>query len=126
MMDDDYERGDQNGDQTDTCVEPQVDEERDVDMEDMLRHIKSEVLLGSAKGLENFETLKKATKVRMYEGCGKEWTVLHFVLHLLIMKAKFGWLGNSFNDLLTLLGNLLPKPNFVPKTHTKQRRLLIH
>jgi hypothetical protein len=67
-----------------------VDEECDVDMEEMLRHIEPEVLLGSAKGLENFETLKKAAKDRTYEGCRKEWTVLRFVLHLLIVKAKFG------------------------------------
>uniref|UniRef100_K3YNX8 Uncharacterized protein n=1 Tax=Setaria italica TaxID=4555 RepID=K3YNX8_SETIT len=72
MMDDDYDRGDQNGDQTDACVEPHVDEEHDVDTEDMLRHIEPEVLLGSAKGLENFETLKKAAKDCMYEGCGKK------------------------------------------------------
>uniref|UniRef100_K3XSV5 Transposase-associated domain-containing protein n=1 Tax=Setaria italica TaxID=4555 RepID=K3XSV5_SETIT len=64
MMDDDYNRGDQNGDQTDVRGEPQVDEERDVDMEDMLRHIEPKLLLGSAKGLENFETLKKAAKDR--------------------------------------------------------------
>jgi hypothetical protein len=46
MMDDafDYE----NGDQTDA---QQVDEECDVDMEEMLRHIELGVLLGSAKGL---------------------------------------------------------------------------
>uniref|UniRef100_K3Y289 Uncharacterized protein n=1 Tax=Setaria italica TaxID=4555 RepID=K3Y289_SETIT len=67
-----------------------VDEERNVDMEDMLRHIEPEVLLESPKGLENFETLKKVAKDRMYEGCGKEWIVLRFVLHLLILKAKFG------------------------------------
>jgi hypothetical protein len=67
-----------------------VDEECDVDMEEMLRHIEPEVLLGSAKGLENFETLKKAAKNRMYEGCGKQWIVLRFMLHLLIVKEKFG------------------------------------
>uniref|UniRef100_K3XRP2 Uncharacterized protein n=1 Tax=Setaria italica TaxID=4555 RepID=K3XRP2_SETIT len=81
----------------------------------MLRHIEPEVLIGSAKGLENFKTLKKVAKDRIYEGCGKEWTVLHFILYLLILKAKFGWLDKSFNDLLTLLGKLIPKPNFVPK-----------
>ena len=69
MMDDAFGCEDQNDDQTDA---PQVDEECDVDMEEMLRHIELEVLLGSAKGLENFETLKKAAKDRMYEGCGKE------------------------------------------------------
>uniref|UniRef100_K3YLX6 Transposase-associated domain-containing protein n=1 Tax=Setaria italica TaxID=4555 RepID=K3YLX6_SETIT len=80
MMNDDYDHGDQNSDQTDARVEPQVDEERDVDMKDMLCHIEPEVLLGSAKGLENFETIKKVAKDRMYEGCGKEWTMLRFVL----------------------------------------------
>ena len=43
----------------------QEEEEHDIDMEEMLRHIEPEVLLGSAKGLERFETLKKATKDRM-------------------------------------------------------------
>uniref|UniRef100_K3ZN01 Transposase-associated domain-containing protein n=1 Tax=Setaria italica TaxID=4555 RepID=K3ZN01_SETIT len=88
MIDDDYGCRDQNGDKKDARVEPQVDEECDFDMEDMLRYIEQEVLLGSAKGLDNFETLHKAAKDRMYEGCGKEWAVLHFILHLLILKAK--------------------------------------
>jgi hypothetical protein len=101
-----------------------VDEECDVDTEEMLRHIELEVLLGSAKGLENFETLKKATKDRMYEGCGKEWTVLRFMLHLLIVKAKFGWSDNSFNELLTLLANLLPKPNLVPRNTYKAKKII--
>jgi hypothetical protein len=112
MMDDAFGCEDQNDDQTDA---PQVDEECDVDMEEMSRHIEPEVLLGSAKGLENFETLKKAAKDRMYEGCGKEWTMLRFMLHLLIVKEKFGWSDNSFNELLTLLVNLPPKPNLVPR-----------
>uniref|UniRef100_K3YZW9 Transposase-associated domain-containing protein n=1 Tax=Setaria italica TaxID=4555 RepID=K3YZW9_SETIT len=69
MMDGDYDRGDQNGDQAYARVEPHVDEERDVDMEDMLRQIEPEVLLGSAKGLENFETLKKAANDCIIRAC---------------------------------------------------------
>uniref|UniRef100_K3XRX6 Transposase-associated domain-containing protein n=1 Tax=Setaria italica TaxID=4555 RepID=K3XRX6_SETIT len=106
------------------CDEVGVDEERDVDMKDMLRHIEPEVMVGSAKGLENFETFKKAAKDRMYVGCGKEWTVLYFILHLLILKVKFGWSDNSFNDLLTLLGNLLLKLNFVPKNTYKAKKII--
>jgi hypothetical protein len=121
MMDDAFGSGNQNDDQIDA---PQVDEECDVDMEEMLRHIEPEVLLGSAKGLENFETIQKAAKDRMYEGCGKEWTVLRFMLHLLIVKAKFGWSDNSFNKLLTLLANLLPKPNLVPKNTYKAKKII--
>jgi hypothetical protein len=51
VMDDAFGCQDQNDDQTDA---PQVDEECDVHMEEMLCHIESKVLLGSAKGLENF------------------------------------------------------------------------
>jgi hypothetical protein len=123
MMDNAFGCEDQNDDQTDG---PHVDEECDVDMKEMLRHIEPEVLLGSAKGLENFETLKKAVKDCMYEGCGKKWTVLRSMLHLLIVKAKFRWSDNSFNGLLTLLANLLPKPNLVPINTMKQRRLSTH
>uniref|UniRef100_K3ZEA0 Transposase-associated domain-containing protein n=1 Tax=Setaria italica TaxID=4555 RepID=K3ZEA0_SETIT len=112
MMDDDYDHGDQNGDQTHARLEPQVDEKCDVDMEDMLHHIESKVLLGSAKWLEKFETLKKVAKDRMYVGCGKEWIV------------KFGWSDNSFNDLVTLLGNLLPKPNIVLKNTYEAKKII--
>uniref|UniRef100_K3YDP2 Uncharacterized protein n=1 Tax=Setaria italica TaxID=4555 RepID=K3YDP2_SETIT len=105
-----------------TIERQKVDEERDVDMEDMLHHIGRKVLLGSDKGLENFEMLKKAAQDRMYVGCETEWTMLCFVLHLL--KAKFGWSDNSFNDLITLLGNLLPKPNFVPKNTYEAKEII--
>jgi hypothetical protein len=101
-----------------------VDKECDVDMEEMLRHIEPEVLLGSAKGLENFETLKKAAMDHMYEGCGKEWTMLRFMLHLLIVKAKFRWSDNTFNELLTLLANLLPKPNMVPRNTYEAKKII--
>ena len=60
----------------------------------------------------------------MYVGCGKEWTVLRFIHHLLILKAKFGLSDNSFNDLLTLLGNLLPKSNFVPKDTYEAKKII--
>jgi hypothetical protein len=121
MMDDAFGCKDQNYDQTNA---PHVDEECDVDMEEMLRHIEPEVFLGSAKGLKHFETLKKAAKDRMYEGCRKEWTMLHFMLHLLIVKAKFGWSDNSFNGLLTLLANLLPKPNLVPRNTYEAKKII--
>jgi hypothetical protein len=121
MMDDAFGCEDQNDDQTDA---PQVDKECDVDIEEMLRHIEPEVLLGSAKGLEIFETLKKAVKDRMYEGCKKEWTVLRFMLHLLIVKAKFGWSDNSFNEFLTFLANLLPKPNLDPRNTYEAKKII--
>ena len=40
----------------------------------LLRHTKAELLVGSAKGLENFKTLKKSAEENIYEwskGCPK-------------------------------------------------------
>uniref|UniRef100_K3YZK1 Transposase-associated domain-containing protein n=1 Tax=Setaria italica TaxID=4555 RepID=K3YZK1_SETIT len=61
ILNDDYDRGDQNGDQTDARVEPQ---------------------------------------------------------------AKFSWSDNSFNNLLTLLGKLLPKPKFVLKNKYEAKKII--
>ena len=33
----------------------------------LLRHTKAELLVGNAKGLENFETVKKSTEENIYE-----------------------------------------------------------
>jgi hypothetical protein len=121
MMDVAFGCEDQNDDQIDA---PQVDNECDVDMEEMLHHIEPEVFLGSAKGLKNFETIKKAAKDRMYECCGKEWIVLCFLLHLLIVKVNFGWSDNSFNELLTLLANPLPKTNLVPRNTYEAKKII--
>ena len=46
----------------------------DPDMEEMLRHVEPKVLIGSAKGLENYESLKKIARDRVYDesnGCQK-------------------------------------------------------
>ena len=73
------------------------------------------------------EMVQKAMKERLYpeeKGCEKMWSLLQFVLDILILKAKYGWSDRSFNDLLTLLAVVLPKPNFVP-TNTYQAKKLI-
>lgn len=93
----------------------------------MLCHFEPEVLIGSAKGLENFEFLKRAAKDHVYDeskGCEKMWTVLRFLIQLLMLKARHGWSDNSFNDLLSLLCSLLPKPNFVPKNTYEAKKLI--
>ena len=78
----------------------------------LLQHTKAELLVGSAKGIEKFEMVKKSVEENIYErskGCPKHWTVLHFVLELLTLKAKHSS-DSSFNDLLAMLTWLLPKP----------------
>ena len=52
------------------------------------------------------KAVKDAAKKNVYEkskGCPPHWTLLRFVLKLLIIKAKYGWSDSSFNDLLKLL-----------------------
>ena len=71
--------------------------------------------------------MQKAREECVYskeKGCEKRWSLLRFVLDILILKAKYGWSDRSFNDLLTLLAVVLPKPNFVP-TNTHQVKKLI-
>jgi hypothetical protein len=68
--------------------------------------------LKAAKGLNYLETVKKTRKERLYEdakGCEKRWSLLRFVLDMLIFKAKYGLSDRSFNDLLTVLAAVLPK-----------------
>ena len=93
------------------------DEEDGDYLEEMLRVTGSVVILKSAKGLENLERVEKTAKESLYgvkKGCLTHWTVLCFVLELLILKAKYNWLDCSFNNLFRLLSWLLPQPNSIP------------
>jgi hypothetical protein len=103
------------------------DEDDDDDLEDMLRSLGPEILLKSKKGLENLERVTKASKETVYDvekGCRTHWTLLRFVLELLILKAKNGWSDCSFNDLLCLLARLLPKPNSVPANTCQAKKVI--
>ena len=104
-----------------------MDEDDFDDLEDMIRAIGPEILLRSPKDLENLEMVTKASKETVYcveKGCLTHWASLHFVLELLILKAKYGWSDYSFNDLLRLLSWLLPKPNSAP-VNTYQAKKVI-
>jgi hypothetical protein len=95
-------------------------------LEGMVRALEPEILL-KKKGLENLERVKKTSIETVYgveKSCPTHWTVLRFVLELLILKAKYGWSDCSFNDLLRLLSWLLPQSNSVP-TNTYQAKKVI-
>jgi hypothetical protein len=103
-----------------------LDDDADFDLEEMLRHAEPHVLRDT-RGLDNFEALQKASKELLYEeskGCDKEFTVLHSVLELLRLKASNGWSDKSFSDLLSLLANMLPKPNSLPTTTYLAKKLI--
>ena len=108
-------------------------ERRDEEIDDgdflsqLLQNTEVEVLVANARGLANFETVRKSEEENIYErsnGCPKHWTVLRFVLELLTLKAKHGWSDGSFNDLLRILGWLLPKPNKVPANTYRAKKLV--
>jgi hypothetical protein len=45
------------------------------------------------KGLDNLEMVRKAREEHLYteeKGCEKRWSMLRFVLDILILKAKYG------------------------------------
>ena len=70
------------------------------DLEDMIRALGPKILLNSQKGLEILERVTKASKKTVYgveKDCPTHWTLLRFVLELLILKAKYGWSDCSFN-----------------------------
>ena len=95
------------------------------DLEDMIRALGPEILLNNPKGLENLERVTKASKETMYsveKGCPTHWTLLRFVLELLILKAKYGWSDcNSMINCISCHGCCHNQTQF-PPTHTKQRR----
>ncbi|WVZ76276.1 hypothetical protein U9M48_024263 [Paspalum notatum var. saurae] len=97
------------------------------DLEEMLKHFKEDILLAGAKGAENFKAVKDAAKKSVYEkskGCPTQWSLLRFVLELLILKARYGWSDSSFNDLLKLLAWLLSKPNFIPANTYQAKKVV--
>ena len=101
------------------------DEDDFDDLEEIIRVLGLEILLKSPKGVENLKRVTKTSKETMYgveKGCPTHWTLLHFVLELLILKAKYGWSDCSFNDLcISCHGCCHNQTQFSP-THTKRRR----
>jgi hypothetical protein len=71
--------------------------------------------------------LEKSSREPLYDesnGCGKEFTQLRVMLELLKLKASHGWSDNSFLDFLSLLAKLLPKPNTLPRSTYRAKKLI--
>ncbi|KAL5568851.1 hypothetical protein UlMin_025426 [Ulmus minor] len=51
----------------------------------------------------------------LYSGCTTH-TVLSTLVRLYNVKAKHGWSDNSFSELLSLLADILPDPNEIPRS----------
>jgi hypothetical protein len=101
----------------------------DFDYEELLHHVELHVLnsMGSDRGLDNMEILEKSSREPLYDesnSCGKEFTQLRVVLELLKLKPSHGWSDNSFSKLLSLLAKLLLKPNTLPRSTYRAKKLI--
>jgi hypothetical protein len=106
-----------------------VADDDDFDYQELLHHIESQVLssMGTQRGLSNMDILEKSSKDLLYDesnGCGKEFIQLCVVLELLKLMANHGWSDNSFSELLSLLAKLLPKPNTLPTSTYRAKKLI--
>jgi hypothetical protein len=89
-----------------------------LDVEELMRNVAPDTLLQCRnKGIDNFETLNKASRDLLYEECKwchKEHTLLWMTLELLKLKASNMWSDSSFSALIELLSKVLPKSNGLP------------
>nr|ABB47202.2 transposon protein, putative, CACTA, En/Spm sub-class [Oryza sativa Japonica Group] len=73
LVEEEYEPVVEDMDCTDGCAEDNID------LEELLCHVEPELLVGSARGLDNFEALKKTTKDILYDeskGCHSDFSIL--------------------------------------------------
>ena len=47
--------------------------------------------------------MEQLSKDRLDKDYSKQWTVFHFDLEVLMLKAHFGWFDTSFNEMLCIL-----------------------
>jgi hypothetical protein len=83
--------------------------------------------MGTNRGLDNMEILEKSSREPLYDesnGCGEEFTQLCVMLELPNLKANHGWSNNSFSELLSLLTKLLQKPNTLPTSTSRAKKLV--
>jgi hypothetical protein len=121
--------GDNNSDGVFDGDDPDAAADDDFDYQELLCHVEPHVLssMGTERGLSNMDILEKSSKYLLYDeanGCAKEFTQLHVVLELLKLKAYHGWSDNSFSKLLSLLAKLLPKPNTLPTSTYRAKKLI--
>jgi hypothetical protein len=95
-------------------------------VEELTRNVVPDVLLQRRNmGFDNFEKLDKASRDLLYEEwCDKEHMVLWMTLELLKLKASNGWSDTSFSALLELLTKVLLKPNGLPSSTYRAKKII--
>jgi hypothetical protein len=107
-----------------THVMPNVMDEEDAELLEAMLHYHTDPSMFFKKGMES---LKKAAKEPLYDeskGCTKEFTTLWFVLKLLMLKARYGLSDAGFDAFLSIIVDMLPKENKVPKNTYYAKKLI--
>ena len=72
---------------------------------------------------DSFIKLLADAEKPLYSGCSTH-TVLSTLVRLYNLKAKHGWSDNSFLELLSLLVDVLPDPNEIPRSSYEAKKTL--
>ena len=73
---------------------------------------------------QQFIGLMGASEKPLFPGCKAKFTLLYAVLELLKLKASNSWSDKSFNELLGLLGDMLPEGNELPINTYRAKKVL--
>ncbi|CAJ2661904.1 unnamed protein product [Trifolium pratense] len=94
-----------------------------VDMNDRLEDMMRDIREDSFKTAHVHDTLCSDKDTPLYPGC-TNFTRLSAVLKLFNLKAKNGWTGKSFSELLELLTQMLPEGNVIPNRCYEAKKVL--
>jgi hypothetical protein len=92
-------------------------------MDEMLEAIHAEVTEDPpTTEVEVFFKLLKASEEPLHEHT--EVTLLAFVTRLMVIKSKYFFSNNCYNELVKLISDILPKPHKVPKDMYQSKKLM--
>ena len=74
--------------------------------------------------LAKYKKMIEDSNKPFYDGCVVQYTRLFAMVKLFQLKASNGWSDYSFRDFLTLLKDMLPQGNTVPKTIYEAKQII--
>jgi hypothetical protein len=92
-------------------------------MDEMLKAIQAEVTEDPPTAeVEAFFKLLKASEDPHHEHT--EVTLLDFITQMMVIKSKYFFFNNCYNDLMKLISDILPKPHKVPKDMYQSKKMM--
>jgi hypothetical protein len=74
--------------------------------------------------LAKYKKMIEDSNKPLYDGCAVQYMRLFAMVKLFQLKASNGWSDGSFNDLLTLLKDMLPQGNSVPEIIYEAKQII--